>query len=44
MVVGMASNMPFNSPRTMAEPTETRIFFGTSCSRLMFAFCLCCIV
>jgi hypothetical protein len=37
MVVGGASNLPFNSPSTMAEPTETRIFSGVSCLVLMFA-------
>jgi len=30
MVVGGASNLPFNSPSTMAEPTETRILSGMS--------------
>ena len=37
MVVGGASSLPFNNPNTMAEPTETRVLSGTSCSVLMFA-------
>lgn len=28
MVVGLASSLPFNKPRTMAEPVETRILSG----------------
>jgi hypothetical protein len=37
MVVGGASNLPFSSPSTMAEPTETRIFSGASCFVSMLA-------
>jgi hypothetical protein len=29
-VVGAASSFPFENPRTMAEPEETRIFLGNS--------------
>ena len=28
MVVGLASSLPFNKPRIMAEPVETRILSG----------------
>jgi len=40
MVVGGASNLPFNNPSTMAEPTDTRIFSGTSCSVHILALAL----